>query len=222
MRRHWIYSIVNTVKVLYNLILVSQQPEPSEELRTDVLVSLFALARNQPQNLEGPICALAALPLTPHLQEALYNTDPLPSLTRNLAEVLSDPSQVQNSIIAQAYLTVLLSLVQTTYSSLNWTASALMPLFEPGGPLSTRESYSGEILELIVCIHVHVYVRSGFLLPQDLMSMIPALISNCKNPFHHRLLVEACLLLSVMDNGATLEKLILDGAILHILLGRLG
>lgn len=96
-----------------------------------------------------------------------------------------------------------------------------MPLLEPGGSLSAWESYSGEILELTVCIYVHVYVRSGFLLPRNFMSMIPAVISDCTNPLHHQLLVEACLLLSVMDKGATLEKLILDGAILHGFLVRL-
>jgi len=64
-----------------------------------------------------------------------------------------------------------------------------------------------------VCIYIHVYVRSGFLLPQNFTSRIPAVISNCTNPFHHRFLVEACLLLSVMDKGATLQKLILDGMI---------
>jgi len=192
-------------------VLVSQQP--SDELRTDVLVNLFALTRRQPQNLEGPVCALAALPLTPHLQEALYNTDPLPSLTRNLAEILSDPKLAQNSTVAQAYLTVLLSLVQTTHSSLNWTANTLIPFLEPGGSLSALESYSGEILELVMCIYVHVYARSEFPLPQNFTSMILTVISNCTNPFHHRFLVEASLYLSVMDKGAALEKLVLDGAV---------
>jgi len=180
---------------------------PSNELRTDVLVSLFSLARAH--NLDDPVCALAGLPMTPQLQEALYNTDPVPALTRSLAEILSahDKNKSESRNLAKAYLTVLLSLVQTTSSSLNWTASALVPLLEDGGILSTWESHEADVLELIVCIHIHVRARSGFLVPMDFTERLPGVIANCTKVLNRHYLVDACMVLSAMDKGTVLTGL---------------
>lgn len=207
LRRLWMNGILHTIKSLYQLMLVSNPP--SDELRTDVLVGLFSLARSY--NLDDPVCALAGLPITPRLQDSLYTTDPLPVLTRNITELFSSPKTTENPEIAQAYLTVLLSLVQTTHSSMNWTANSLVPLLEPGGILSHWDTFQGDILELVICIHIHVRVRSGFLLPADFTNRIPDVIANCTKPLHRQLLIEASLILSVMDKGHTLEGLAMNG-----------
>lgn len=188
-------------------MLVSEPP--SDELRTEILVNLFSLARSH--NLDDPVCALAALPITPRLQETLYTTDPLPALTRNITELFASPTKLENPEIVQAYLAVLLALVQTSYSSLNWTANSLVPLLESGGILSDWDLYEGDVLELIICIHIHVRVRSGFLLPSDFTHRIPNVIANCTKPLHRQSLIEACLVLSVMDQGITLRRIVKDG-----------
>lgn len=203
--------MMGSVTSLYKLMLASKPP--SNEVRAEVLVGLFSLSRSY--NLSDPVCALAGLPITPKLQEALYNTDPLPSLTRNLAEIFLSQKKSESPDVTLAYLMVLLTLVQTTNSSLSWTASTLVPLFKPGGILSS-ELHEGDMLELIMCIEIHVYVRSGLSLAADFRENIPNVVLQCTKPFHQHLLAEACLILSTMDEGIALGNILEDGSFLLI------
>uniref|UniRef100_A0A8H7XWI1 DUF6535 domain-containing protein n=2 Tax=Psilocybe cubensis TaxID=181762 RepID=A0A8H7XWI1_PSICU len=209
LRRTWTKGIFDTFSSLYHLMLVSNPP--SDELRTDVLVGLFSLARTF--KLDDPVCAIAGLPMSSRLQEALYIADPLRVLTRNITELLSSLDKTETSSdVTRAYLTVMLSLVQTTHSSLNWSASSLVAFLQPGGTLSNWDMFQDDILELIICIHIHVRIRSGFLIPAEFTNHIPEVISNCTNPLHRQWLIDASLILSAMDKGSTLKCLALNGA----------
>jgi hypothetical protein len=182
----------------------------SSETGIDVLVGLFAISRTQ-HSLDECIYALAALPATPRLQDALHSIDPLPALIRNIVEIFSDPNKMETVGLPQAYLNVILSLVQTTYSSLNWAPSSLMPLLEKDGVLAPAEAYPAQVLELIYCIQVHARVRSGFLLPDSMIAELPNIVMKCTSPYHQQLLIGSSLTLAVVDNGDLIEKLVLDG-----------
>lgn len=207
-RTLWTRLIVDEMRAFFRLIDVAT-PLPSET-GIDVLVGLFAISRTQ-HNLDDCIYALAALPATPRLQYALHSVDPLPALIRNVIDIFSDPNKMQTAGLPQAYLNVVLSLVQTTYSNLNWAPRSIMPLLEKDGVLTPSETYPTEVLELIYCIQVHVRVRSGFLLPDSMITELSNTIMKCTSPHHQQLLIGASLTLAVVDNGKLIEQLVLDG-----------
>ncbi|KAF5309418.1 hypothetical protein D9619_012381 [Psilocybe cf. subviscida] len=151
-RTLWTRLIVDEMRAFFRLIDVAT-PLPSET-GIDVLVGLFAISRTQ-HNLDDCIYALAALPATPRLQYALHSVDPLPALIRNVVDIFSDPNKMETAGLPQAYLNVVLSLVQTTYSNLDWAPRSIMPLLEKDGVLTPSETCPTEVLELIYCIQVH-------------------------------------------------------------------
>lgn len=113
--------------------------------------------------------------------------------------------------LPQAYLNVVLSLVQTTYSSLNWAPSGLMPLLETDGILAPVTTHPTQVLKLIYCIQVHVCMCAGFLLPDSLIGELLNLVMNCTSPYHQQLLIGASFTLAAVDNGKLIEQLVLDG-----------
>lgn len=185
------------------------QPLPPET-GIDVLVGLFALSRTQ-NNLDACVYALAALPASPRLQSALHGIDPLPALIRNIVNIFSDQNKLETVGLPQAYLNVVLSLVQTTYSSLNWAPNILMPLLGKDGVLAPAETYPAQVLELIYCIQVHARVRSGLLLPDSIIAELPNIVMKCTSPHHRQLLIAASLTVAVVDNGKLIKRLALDG-----------
>ncbi|KAF9045484.1 hypothetical protein BJ165DRAFT_165295 [Panaeolus papilionaceus] len=208
LRRQWLKSILRAISSLLRLVQVSRPP--SDELRTEVLVSLLSLSRGS-HSVEGPVCALAGLPITARLQRLLYEIDPLPTLTRSLADVLSGVGKSEVSDVAEAHLIVFLSLVQTTQSTLSWTANTVIPLLEPGGILHAPDGYNDNIVELITCIQIHVRVRSGLTLPTSFTENLSKVLLKCTKPLHRRFLIEALLALSAIDGGEMVTQLVADG-----------
>ncbi|KAF5309413.1 hypothetical protein D9619_012379 [Psilocybe cf. subviscida] len=214
-RRMWTRYIIDGIHAAFRLCHGTKPLLP--ETGIDVLVGLFAMSRTQ-QNLDDCIYALAALPATPRLQSALHSIDPLPALVRNIIDIFSDPTKMETVGLPQAYLNVVLSLVQTTYSSLNWAPSGLMPLLETDGILAPVTTHPTQVLELIYCIQVHVRVRAGFLLPDSLIGELLNLVMNCTSPYHQQLLIGASFTLAAVDNGKLIEQLVLDEEIRELLI----
>lgn len=213
-RQLWMRRITDGMRALYRLVRVAS-PLPSET-GINVLVGLFAISRTQ-HNLDDCVYALAALPVTPKLQYALHSIDPLPALIRNIVDIFSDSNKMETPGLAQAYLNVVLSLVQTTYSDLNWAPIGIMPLLEKDGVLAPAETYPVQVLELIYCIQVHVRIRSGFLLPNNILAGLSNIIMKCTSPHHQQLLIGASLTLAVVDNGDLVKQLVLDGGLCSFL-----
>ncbi|PPR00955.1 hypothetical protein CVT24_000262 [Panaeolus cyanescens] len=214
LRKQWSKSIFRAVSSVLRLVLVSRPP--SDELRTEVLVNLFFLSRGS--HLEGPICALAGLPITARLQRLLYDIDPFPTLTRSLSDVLSGVGKSEGSDSAEAHLIVFLSLVQTTNSALNWTANSLIPVLEPGGVLHSWVGYSDNIVLLMICIRIHIHVRSGLSLSSSFTDPLPNMLLNCTKPLYRKYLIEALLALSAIDGGQMVTKLVADATLRQMVL----